>query len=1381
MPKDVILQRNGEDIFPITRYENILNKPEYNDTVGLPIVTQEILDNLSPKDVPDDYIIIPDESDVTTNNGDYLNIMFSAIRKLQAEVAKLRNSFRYGISSYIGTDVAMSQIVSEYDEIQEDEPLWSIEEDDLSGIDDATIDFEAPFIPLTSEERIDYDRDGFAKINATAYTTDVIKDAYAEIDDTKLFCYLTVTQPNVQFYLDENTVIDVSTLTNYRPSNERYNICLLVSRKMKIEGGVDPEAEYGKNYIWLSVGYFNTNKILAEGYYNFETGKLQKTLYEIDEKYSIYKVAFTNLNIYKFNAYSKYQDFSHEIIPSKPDDSDYRYRAAHITIRSVLNQEELESIESRLLADELVFQEDKNVLWINTKNGLRPISGSGSSIDNGMTEQEMIEKLQELGIVYIDEKGLQLSDVSDITFINEDTGKKFKFTVDSEGQLNSSELPNVTLSQRIESLSGTGHPVKTTNDIRGFVCKIFASEAGSDPAATSDLKLNSDRIKIGAVYCPRIGNTKFGCSHAFIELENTSDKDFPLDGCYLHYLHPNKDNSAQLDVEHLALSGILPAGGTYLIRGKQYADPKIDADVFISVDTFDKEWYIDGELLDLSNDGANSYAFALTYGDKVANVEINASTVLVSLNSGDSKAPQLYVWNYIDSLVLNAHPTATSGTWGANYVSVNLPNMIIKNTFELDPAKQAYQALNTYDSSRYRLANIANDIQKLDLSEEYITFPNSEDKYPVSLFTPMSSKCHKNVSTDKTKLSKQKPNMVTCSFGIDMYKTRTFNWISAGEFDEFVWIKDGANWLKFESYKAGDGGKEVEEGYPHRKEFSETAINAIYKRIVGDFPGDGSHYTSHKCIIQLVENAVQTKQDYTYIVGPENNLGEPDLDKCSEEYTFTLYPTSYKPRIYQTTDQQGFHWVEYQVWTAAADKLDEKIVSECESEQIMPILLNTGDMTQNGTRINEWLDYYNGGLSLFKHLEQMNVVGNNDLCNTNVNILGTGDDPGKSNGYYFHVFYCYEVSEDNLPVIVGDDDVARYVPSLYYFDAANYRFVMINSELTYENCKNWFKKNSGGQVVNVYTGWCVPNDTEASNGYVNTFTSVYTMIYNMLNTLNGKKAIAVCHEMPFTVITKDGLTNAENVYKNYRSLQKAGTTLIGSHTNQINGKDKIATHWLSRLLEHFNVKLCIGGHKHTYACTYPVRENYFYMLNGVKTNSSQGKMTMTSTLENDDTVTWMDDNGYNTSKLPYVPAGLANDATEASTNGLFSPATVDANITGGVTYFMCQATGYKLTSNKELPSNCQHFSILIPKTGAKADGSDKADASQQYPMFSVVDMDNDNYEIQLIRIRNIKDESSHNFTQIEYANGTPTFEWAVLGVDSRYCTWANSKTVVISI
>ena len=34
---------------------------------------------------------------------------------------------------------------------------------------------------------------------------------------------------------------------------------------------------------------------------------------------------------------------------------------------------------------------------------------------------------------------------------------------------------------------------------------------------------------------------------------------------------------------------------------------------------------------------------------------------------------------------------------------------------------------------------------------------------------------------------------------------------------------------------------------------------------------------------------------------------------------------------------------------------------------------------------------------------------NNDLANIDPTILGTGDDAGKSNSFYFHVFYCYEV------------------------------------------------------------------------------------------------------------------------------------------------------------------------------------------------------------------------------------------------------------------------------------------------------------------------------------------------------------------------------------
>jgi hypothetical protein len=81
----------------------------------------------------------------------------------------------------------------------------------------------------------------------------------------------------------------------------------------------------------------------------------------------------------------------------------------------------------------------------------------------------------------------------------------------------------------------------------------------------------------------------------------------------------------------------------------------------------------------------------------------------------------------------------------------------------------------------------------------------------------------------------------------------------------------------------------------------------------------------------------------------------------------------------------------------------------------------------------------------------MNVVGNNDLCGTNPWILGTGDDLGKSNSYYFHLFYCYEIDPTIPPIVNG-----KYIPSLYYFDSEDTRYVMVNSELTYKNCEEYF-------------------------------------------------------------------------------------------------------------------------------------------------------------------------------------------------------------------------------------------------------------------------------------------------------------------------------------
>ena len=1372
-------------------------------------MTQEMLDNLPEKSIPEDYILMAQESDITDAvGGNYLSILFSAIRSLQAEVAKLRNSFEFGIESYTNKQTAVSGVVHDITE-SESEPLWAIDETTLSGIPEATIDFYAPTVPLLPNLNVHYTAEGFAEINGNAFWTD--DTGYSEIEDTKIFLYTTTTSTDINVNLtgiESNQIMTIplqSVLNAFGGS--KYNICVLVSRKMKVD---DDEHEYGKNYIWITASDFYSNITIAEGFYNPTTQKLQTDMFEIDDKFTISSVQLTNLTITKFNAYSQYQDFSHEVIAAKPSDQDYKYKAAHLTIRKVDTLDELEEVESRLLNNELIYQEDKGILWIKTKNGLRAI-GSGDHSDTGMTVTEMIEELEKRGLIYKEGNTWKVSDFSDVTFVHNDTRTRFKFEVSADGQLKGQELPIKTLEQIMNGLSTK---VSTDNEPRGFIGKLHLAQTGQTGSYAKDAKLNSDRVKIGAVYCPLKEDTKHGCSHGYIELENTSDQDIPLEGCYLHFLHPN--DSRVSTVDSLALTGILPAGGTYLVRCKKYADPNIDADVFIDVKNYDQEWYKDGELLDLAIDQeyvivegerqpSYPYDFALTYGNLVNNSPISASTVFMTKQDN----VPVYVWNFIDSLLIDKKPNNANG-WGPN-VAASRSNTIIRNTFELDPAKQAYQALYEKDSSRLRLAKIDNDIQYLDLSLDKIQFPLTEDTYEISKFTPKASFEHKNVCSDKSKIDYDKPNMVTCSFGINMYTTRCFNWISAGEFDEYVFIKNGNSWNSFQSYTEQSGVLEQENTFPRRKEFPMNITNSIYKRIVGDFPGDGSHYTAHKCIVEVIENALTSSDSpvtYTYIVGRKDANGNPDLEHCSEEQTFTLYPTSYIPRIYQITDQQGFHWIEYQVWAAAAKAINDKINSDLQNDNVIPVLINTGDMTQNGTRINEWFDYYQAGRCLFNHLEQMNVVGNNDLCNTDVNALGTGDDNGKSNGFYFHVFYCYEVDPSNAPLIFnGTKDL--YVPSLYHFDSLTYSFVMINSEITYVNCDKWFNRHKDGKVVNVYTGWEIPENLGDPVAYDGTFTSIYTMVYNMISSAktNSKNVIAVCHEMPYTVITKDSLQIAQaNARTNPRSIGGTGTSLIGSHTNQLTYADRVGMHWLSRLLEYFEIKLMIGGHKHTYACTFPVRENYkYYALNGqgeidrsTELSSLDSPMTMYSTLEKDDRVNWLteeDGNTYHTSKLPYTPYKCTGDAATGSITAggqtlytVFTPARYVHGLTGGVTYLMCQATGYKLTSNKELPTNYQLFSNLIPKTTVKSDGSDGPDNNQKRPMFIIVDMLGNTYTAQLIRINGILN-SSYGFTQINNTpkDSIPSFEWATIPAvvndeaSGRYATWSSVKSNLISI
>ena len=1432
---------------------------DLDDISGIPTFNHKQIEALSREGrLPNDYISVPSPSELsaytdtntytTSGNGYYLDVIFSTMRKLQAEIARIKNTFNYGIYSYTDKDTAMSRVMANKTKVAESEPLWAIEETDLSTIEGVWLDL-TDSNSLEPSTYASFVRSDGTHLVVTGSAKWVDKDSgFISTQDSKIFLYTITSETKLSvtlLSLDEvnrTLELNLENLGLRQYVDGRYKIMLCISRETVDKNTAE---RYGSNFIWLSVGNYVTGEIEDQGYWNLETNRLQKGVYNISDRYTISSVEFRDLNVYKFDGYSKYQDFSRTVMPSTPSDEDYKYRVAHITIRSVKNIVDLEEIKDQLPTNELIYNEETSGLWIKTSNGtVKQISGgSEQESDSGMTKAEILQWLSENGIVITNGESIKMNNVADITFIHQETGKAFRFSADSEGNLVKKEIPEVTLEDR---MSAAEFEVSGNNitSFRGFVGNLGFKELSKlDPAnppkEKGDIRLYSDRIKIGALYAPYSSDQPaFGCSHAFIELENTSETDFPLDGCYLHYATgtsgAESTDQDDITVYHLALDGKIPAGGTYLIRGKQYSSFD-SADCFIKVKTFDKEWYVEDlegnlELIDLTQNKNNT--FLLTYGLP----EVTYSTNLVVSNSENDanyggKAPYFYHPNYIDSVSVNNPVTSGGSTgkfWmGAKVVSFNANcnitngtkkyDAIYKNTFELDPAKQAYQALTEYDSSRHRGKNVT-DFQYVLLDKEYIEFPKTDEKYPVSRFTPKASWEHKNVCTDKSKLDMDKPNVVSVSFGIDMYKTRCFNWVSAGYFREFVWIrrKGQETWeSRFESYNGVDESdkpgtmtkKTFGDFYNNTTGQEEPLKSVIYDRLTGIFPADGTKYTAHRCIVDIVSTKLTSgKQEYEYVVGRADKNMEPDADHTSDIQTFTLYSDDYTPRIFQITDQQGFHWVEYQCWAAAAEEINKTITEISQEENIIPVLINTGDVTQNGTRVNEWLDYYNAGKCLFNHLEQMNVVGNNDLCGTDPEILGTGDDDGKSNSFYFHVFNCYEIDPSVLPII-SNINTTKYIPSFYYFQNDSYRFINLNTEITEVNCRSWFKQTkriaSGKEcTVNIYTGWTVqPSGATAADvpEYDSSFKTIYTMLYDILNSASGRDIIVSCHEMPFTVITDSNLDAGKSTVD--RSLNGSATgALVGCHNNRLGYADTAGIYWLSRLLENFHIKLMLGGHKHTYACTNPLREFYLYD-NETKNSLTDGPMTMERTLENDSAV-WSstlkldggtytisgsgEDLAINTTKYPIMLSETSGVTKSGSkTYPFYGASSSEFNRGTGVVYFMCQATGFKLKSNKELPSPDQRFSYVIPKTNISDPANNKPNGNQQRPMFAEVKLNgNNSYSIYLYRIENIMD-GTNLYSQWQYSNSPASYKYLQGNVDGGdgvlYGSWVTNKTPLIEI
>ena len=711
---------------------------------------------------------------------------------------------------------------------------------------------------------------------------------------------------------------------------------------------------------------------------------------------------------------------------------------------------------------------------------------------------------------------------------------------------------------------------------------------------------SSPLIYINMMYCGADSDsTSYNpCNYNFIELANLTSTDLNLKGLYLHYTEMSSGEWISLP-----LIGIIPAGNTFLIRGSQCSVTQANTTV-INVSTYDMLWTksatYNSTVLEVTGTNAHS-----VWGNdgmlKMANncsiyLSGEPSTNYYKTNVLTTTAPWSTngVLQYFVDLVGIGSYNSTSMPSTGTAIASDTSNMLLMRYYCMDNVSQAVKSWNSNSNST---------------DWTYINLSNINPALDVSNYRPRSSSEGKNIFFDKHLLTEGAPNIVTCGFGYNAHTTRCFTWVSVGYYDEYLQVTtvsgDYSNPTQIESFYSGDGRSTIN-----------NRGNAIYNRIRW-ITTDGMSVTTHKVIADFTQPTAGTTQKYYY------RVGRPGY--WSTERSFTMRNRSDVItngfNFCQVTDQQGFKGEEYETW-----KLSANFIVNDKINHGYDFVINTGDIAQNGNRINEWLDYFNGGNNMFQDTEQMFVIGNNDLCKVDPSVLIDGSDTSKVNSYYINYFFTYE-----YPYTIPYATNGKYVDSVYSFIYGNTYFLAMNSEITTTTSQTIFGDANIGDTYKLINTWCTNDLTNIDS--------------------NITHKIAYCHDAPITLVGANLMYSFVNADLSVNTSVKRG----GSHLNTV------GNYWFAPFLESNGFKVCIAGHKHTYLTTRLVKENpsatmqpYVYDANYIPAEGSTAA-TYPS---------WY-------TALPSINkkcVTLTNDATQAY-----------------VRYIVCQATGYKVVSNTDLP------------------------------------------------------------------------------------------------
>lgn len=869
--------------------------------------------------------------------------------------------------------------------------------------------------------------------------------------------------------------------------------------------------------------------------------------------------------------------------------------------------------------------------------------------------------------------------------------------------------------------------------------KIIITKIADSGNITMDTTRGNAKLYINSLYIG--GNdSSIGmyrqCSHNFIEISNLTPNDINLEkaGLSIQYIDNTCKDDLNLNWKIIPLTGTIKAGSTYLVRGAECAPMDCNT-TRLQIESYDQIWYDNNKEISFSD--IDNPVFVLCKSEKDANDTILPISSKYNTELGTQG---LYTNNNVydvigfntGALYYEKSPVNVSALYRTqnNDEDYKLTDFLFVKYFSMDGIKQATKAQDKKDNSK--------DIYAINLRENYQY--NIEQYY-----SGKASYENKTIFYNKLELL-DGPNMITCSFGKQATDngngaTRCFNWISRGYYNEYIKLTYPDGSIKyFESFKNKNqeriftGQKQilftVEDNHYYNydengkiiydengKSTSRFSYSGIYDRY-RDITVSKVPFTVHKLII---DNLPAGK--YTYQIGKQEGW--------SEEYTFIVKTADDVNNngfnFIHHSDQQGFHGDEYVAWKIVADYINSTSFDKNSNNYSFDFTINTGDMTQNGNRVSEWLDYYNCGKSIFLHSEQMNTVGNNDLAPIDNTRLGDGNDDSKINPKNFDIYYCYDldINEQDL-LTINVNNQLQLIPSNYSFNIGNCHFVCINSEITINTCKKVYNTDVK-TISNKIANW-LENDLKTFRNN------------------NDGWIVAYCHEMPFTILTNDNLLanynkdKKEFTYPNqYPDRHNVYNTATGCHLNclpidasgyvadndgniVVNNNEKTIInydryYWVSRLLEKYNTSLVLGGHKHTYSSSLPIKENIIPEIiendNGViksfailSRNGKNEDYTKTykpiiqlnrNTLkdvfgEHDDDELkrlWYNNGKNECSNDEYAYTELLKQQYEMCFENnicdIDDIELIDDDKYTNPIYVMCQASGYKLISNKELP------------------------------------------------------------------------------------------------